>query len=67
MDVEIDDLTVEFSGARVVQDISLRAGSGRFVGLVGPNGSGKSTVLRCVYRALRPTAGAVRQIGRAHV
>ncbi|MEU0476568.1 ABC transporter ATP-binding protein [Streptomyces olivaceus] len=63
MDVEIDDLTVEFSGARVVQDISLRAGSGRFVGLVGPNGSGKSTVLRCVYRALRPTAGAVRLDG----
>ncbi|WP_399136140.1 ABC transporter ATP-binding protein [Streptomyces sp. NBUA17] len=63
MDVEIDDLTVEFSGARVVEDISLRAGSGRFVGLVGPNGSGKSTVLRCVYRALRPTAGAVRLDG----
>ncbi|CAL9329075.1 ABC transporter ATP-binding protein [Streptomyces sp. enrichment culture] len=60
MDVEIDDLTVDFSGARVVQDISLRAGSGQFVGLVGPNGSGKSTVLRCVYRALRPTAGVVR-------
>ncbi|MBU6532901.1 ABC transporter ATP-binding protein [Streptomyces sp. NPDC057245] len=60
MDVEIDGLSVEFSGARVVQDISLRAGSGQFVGLVGPNGSGKSTVLRCVYRALRPTAGVVR-------
>lgn len=63
MDVDIDDLTVEFSGARVVEDISLRAGSGQFVGLVGPNGSGKSTVLRCVYRALRPTAGAVRLDG----
>jgi iron complex transport system ATP-binding protein len=60
MRVETDGLTVEISGARVVEDVSLSAGSGRFVGLVGPNGSGKSTVLRCVYRALRPTAGAVR-------
>lgn len=60
MRVDIDAVTVEISGARVVEDISLRADSGRFVGLVGPNGSGKSTVLRCVYRALRPTAGAVR-------
>ncbi|MFG3545869.1 ABC transporter ATP-binding protein [Streptomyces sp. NPDC047725] len=60
MRVDIDRLTVEISGARVVEDVSLHADSGRFVGLVGPNGSGKSTVLRCVYRALRPTAGAVR-------
>ncbi|WP_410540031.1 ABC transporter ATP-binding protein [Streptomyces sp. KL2] len=60
MRVDIDAVTVEISGARVVEDISLRAGSGQVVGLVGPNGSGKSTLLRCVYRALRPTAGAVR-------
>ncbi|MFJ8193803.1 ABC transporter ATP-binding protein [Streptomyces sp. NPDC096094] len=60
MQVDIDTVTVELSGARVVEDVSLRAGSGQVVGLVGPNGSGKSTLLRCVYRALRPTAGAVR-------
>ncbi|QCR50773.1 ABC transporter ATP-binding protein [Streptomyces sp. WAC05458] len=60
MRVELDAVTVEISGTRLVEDVSLRAGSGQFVGLVGPNGSGKSTLLRCVYRALRPTAGAVR-------
>ncbi|MFI1420000.1 ABC transporter ATP-binding protein [Streptomyces sp. NPDC020731] len=60
MQVDIDTVTVEISGVRVVRDASLRAGSGQVVGLVGPNGSGKSTLLRCVYRALRPTAGAVR-------
>ncbi|URM89101.1 ABC transporter ATP-binding protein [Streptomyces sp. MRC013] len=63
MRVDVDMVTVEISGARVVEDVSLRAGSGQVVGLVGPNGSGKSTVLRCVYRALRPTAGAVRLDG----
>ncbi|AKZ53604.1 Hemin import ATP-binding protein HmuV [Streptomyces ambofaciens ATCC 23877] len=60
MQVDIDAVTVGISGALLVRDISLRAGSGQVVGLVGPNGSGKSTLLRCVYRALRPTAGAVR-------
>ncbi|MFH8242565.1 ABC transporter ATP-binding protein [Streptomyces sp. NPDC018321] len=60
MRVDIDAVTVEIGGARLVEDVSLRAGDGQFVGLVGPNGSGKSTLLRCVYRALRPTAGAVR-------
>ena len=63
MQVDIDAVTVEISGTRVVEDVSLRAGSGQFVGVVGPNGSGKSTLLRCVYRALRPTVGAVRLDG----
>ncbi|WKK26645.1 ABC transporter ATP-binding protein [Streptomyces olivoreticuli] len=63
MRVDIEGLSVEVAGARLVEDIALRAGSGQFVGLVGPNGSGKSTLLRCVYRALRPAAGTVRLDG----
>ncbi|UQA93846.1 ABC transporter ATP-binding protein [Streptomyces halobius] len=63
MRIDIDDLSVEVAGNRLVHDIALRAGSGRLVGLVGPNGSGKSTLLRCVYRALRPAAGTVRLEG----
>ncbi|MGK5641375.1 ABC transporter ATP-binding protein [Streptomyces sp. URMC 126] len=59
MRVDIEDLSVEVAGARLVRDVELRAESGQFVGVVGPNGSGKSTLLRCVYRALRPTYGRV--------
>ncbi|GHG64490.1 ABC transporter ATP-binding protein [Streptomyces griseocarneus] len=59
MRVDVEDLSVEIAGARLVEDITLRAGDGQVVGLVGPNGSGKSTLLRCVYRALRPAAGRV--------
>lgn len=60
MRIEIDALTVEVAGARLVDEVTLGAADGQLVGLVGPNGSGKSTLLRCVYRALRPTAGAIR-------
>ncbi|WP_431783080.1 ABC transporter ATP-binding protein [Streptomyces chumphonensis] len=63
MRVDVDGLSVRIAGAHLVRDVTLRAGSGRLVGLVGPNGSGKSTLLRCVYRALRPTAGTVRLDG----
>ncbi|MFE9396591.1 ABC transporter ATP-binding protein [Streptomyces flavidovirens] len=63
MRIDIDDLTVEIAGARLVEDVTLRAGGGQLVGLVGPNGSGKSSLLRCVYRALRPMAGTVRLDG----
>jgi len=60
MELDIDGVTVEAAGTRIVDDIRLTVDSGAFVGLVGPNGSGKSTLLRCVYRALRPAAGVVR-------
>ena len=27
--------------------------------IVGPNGSGKSTMLKCIYRVLKPTGGCI--------
>ncbi|WP_158887480.1 ABC transporter ATP-binding protein [Amycolatopsis anabasis] len=65
MDVELHGVAVTAAGRQLIEDISLTAESGTVVGLVGPNGSGKSTTLRCVYRALRPSAGLVRLGGVA--
>ncbi|MEO3764075.1 ABC transporter ATP-binding protein [Streptomyces sp. B8F3] len=59
MDLTLDGLTVTVDGRSLVRELSLDVASGRVVGLVGPNGSGKSTALKCVYRALRPSAGTV--------
>ena len=44
---------------RILDSIELHARPGDFVGIIGPNGSGKSSLLRCIYRALRPNAGSV--------
>ncbi|MCT2592838.1 ABC transporter ATP-binding protein [Streptomyces sp. N2-109] len=63
MRLDIDDLTLTAAGSTLVREVSLRADSGELVGLVGPNGSGKSSLLRCVYRAVRPDAGTVRLDG----
>ncbi|TDC71019.1 ABC transporter ATP-binding protein [Micromonospora sp. KC606] len=46
-------------GAMIVRDVDLAVEPGEIVGLLGPNGSGKSSLLRCVYRRNRPTAGSV--------
>jgi iron complex transport system ATP-binding protein len=59
MELVLDDLTVTVQGRDLVAALGLRVGHDEVVGLVGPNGSGKSTTLRCVYRALLPTAGRV--------
>lgn len=63
MRIDIENLSVDIEGARLLRDIHLGVAAGQVVGLVGPNGSGKSTLLRCVYRALRPAHGVVRLDG----
>jgi iron complex transport system ATP-binding protein len=59
MELSLDRVSVEIAGTTLVHELCLDVPSGEVVGLIGPNGSGKSTALRCVYRALRPAAGAV--------
>ncbi|MFF8032152.1 MULTISPECIES: ABC transporter ATP-binding protein [unclassified Streptomyces] len=62
-DLRVDGVTIS-AGVRVlVRDVSLTARPGETIGLVGPNGSGKSSLLRAVYRVLRPDAGRVRVDG----
>jgi iron complex transport system ATP-binding protein len=39
--------------------VTLSAADGEFVGLLGPNGSGKSSLLRTIYRLIKPQAGAI--------
>lgn len=43
----------------VISGISMDVGPGEMLGIVGPNGAGKSSLLRCVYRYHRPTAGRI--------
>ncbi|GEC99736.1 ABC transporter ATP-binding protein [Kocuria varians] len=57
--LELRGLRLDVAGRTVVPDLSLRVAPGDVVGLVGPNGCGKSTVLKALYRALKPCGGAV--------
>ncbi|MFF4979458.1 ABC transporter ATP-binding protein [Streptomyces sp. NPDC001046] len=55
----VDGVTLTAGAHRLVADVSLHARPGEVIGLVGPNGSGKSSLLRAVYRVLRPQAGRI--------
>ena len=43
----------------ILDDINFAINQGSFTGLLGPNGAGKSSLLRCLYRYLKPNQGAV--------
>lgn len=59
MELKVNHISVSFSGADIVNDISLHVEAGKFVGLIGPNGCGKSTLLKSIYKVVRPKNGTV--------
>lgn len=62
--IEARGVSRTLGGRTVLEDVSLRAHEGQFVGLLGPNGSGKSSLLRSVYLGLRLDAGVITLEGR---
>jgi len=69
--VEIDHLSIRFTGERTVHavnDLSLTLGEGEVLGLLGESGSGKSVTLRALMRLLpkkrTQISGSVKVLGR---
>ncbi|MFD2167592.1 ABC transporter ATP-binding protein [Thalassotalea euphylliae] len=48
----------------ILDSISLDIHEGEFIGLIGPNGAGKSSLLRCLYRYIKPSRGHVLFAGK---
>ena len=46
--VDIENLSVDYSGIKVLDSISFGIAEGDFLGIIGPNGAGKSTLFRCM-------------------
>jgi len=57
--INLSNVTVQFNGNTVLDDISLQVRPGDFVFLVGQTGCGKSTILKLMYMDLLPTKGTV--------
>lgn len=57
--INIQNVSKQFGGQVVLDDVSVELCSGEIVGVVGPNGSGKTTLFRLITGELKPDAGAV--------
>ena len=64
--VRLENVTLSYGDATVLQDLSLVAEAGKTTALVGASGAGKSTIFNLLTRMVDPQAGTVR-IGDAEV
>lgn len=57
--LSIENISAGYDGKLVLHNVSMKARTGRFIGLIGPNGSGKTTLLRVISGVLVPNVGQV--------
>lgn len=62
--LEVQNLSVRFGSAVIVNDVSFSVQDGDWLMLIGPNGAGKSTTMKMLLGLIHPTAGRVRLLGQ---
>jgi branched-chain amino acid transport system ATP-binding protein len=57
--ITIEGIHAGYGAVRVIENISMRIGSGETVVLLGTNGNGKSTLIKCIMGLCQPSAGRI--------
>jgi branched-chain amino acid transport system ATP-binding protein len=61
--LEVDDLTLRFSGLVALDHVSFQVEPGELLAVIGPNGAGKSSLFNCVSGVYHPQGGSIRLRG----
>ena len=62
--MKVEQLTKQYAGKRVVDDVTFEIPKGKVISLIGPNGAGKSTVMGMISRLIAADSGAVGLAGK---
>lgn len=57
--IDLENITMEYDGLKVLDDINLSIRKNEFLTLLGPSGCGKTTTLRIIGGFEEPTQGRV--------
>ena len=63
MIVDIENLTIDYSGIKALDGISFGIDEGDFLGMIGPNGAGKSTLFKCMLGLQTQYDGTIKVFG----
>lgn len=55
----VRDVSLQFGGVKVLEDVTFTVEPGQIFGLVGPNGAGKTSLFNCVSGHYRPSTGSI--------
>ena len=61
--LEVEGMTLAFSGLVALNDVSFEVGEGELLAIIGPNGAGKTSIFNCLNGVYRPQAGRMRFLG----
>lgn len=57
--VDIQELTKQIKGKKIIDDLNLQLYPGEVFGFLGPNGAGKTTTIRMMVGLMKPSKGQV--------
>ncbi len=63
--IEINNLSLNFSDIKVLENINIKVIDGSFVSIVGPNGAGKTTLMKILLGLVKYSIGEVKIFGKS--
>ena len=63
MIVDIEKLTVDYTGIKALDNLSFGIDEGDFLGIIGPNGAGKYTLFKCMLGLQTQYDGTIKVFG----
>lgn len=58
--IEVSNVTKQFAGEVILENVQLKVAQGKSVGIVGGNGSGKSLLFKLICGFEKPTSGQIK-------
>jgi len=62
--LEVDGVSLNFSGRVILSDIYLKSETGKIIGLLGRNGQGKSCLMKIISGTLKAESRSIRFDGK---
>ena len=63
MIVDIQNVSVDYSGIKALDNLSFGIDEGDYLGIIGPNGAGKSTLFKCMLGLHTQYNGTIKVFG----